>query len=323
MKRVNSVFLAFALVLFSGVLTTLANAQGGCGMTVIEELPVKCCGGLYTQPDFNCGPGGPQGNLCVEGYGQCCSVSYGTANAGPSPECAPPPTCCTGGVTCGYRQFCLSSCTCGYASPVIVDTTGNGFRLTTAADGVIFDITGDGTPIKMAWTAADSGNAFLALDRNHNGKLTPGKSRSGTSQPNRNPTSLTATWPWWSSTDRRMGATEMGLSTAGTQYIRSSCSGSTRTMTESLNPTSYIPCQSWGYSPLACTSPTIITMIPTATGSTIRRRLIPIRSTEDPKTDAGHTTSSLRRRREARGSAATVARYWRIGWTLDMTIRSA
>jgi hypothetical protein len=47
MKRVNSVFPACALVLFSGALTTLANAQGGCGMTVIEELPVKCCGGLY------------------------------------------------------------------------------------------------------------------------------------------------------------------------------------------------------------------------------------------------------------------------------------
>jgi hypothetical protein len=88
-------------------------------------------------------------------------------------------------VTCGYRQFCLSGCDCGYASPIIVDTTGKGFHLTAAADGVTFDISGDGHPIKMAWTAADSGNAFLALDRNHNGKIDSGKELFGnfTAQP--------------------------------------------------------------------------------------------------------------------------------------------
>jgi hypothetical protein len=74
---------------------------------------------------------------------------------------------------------------CGEGSPIIVDTTGRGFYLTSAEDGVVFDISGHGHPVQMAWTAASSGNAFLALDRNHNGKIDNGKELFGnfTEQP--------------------------------------------------------------------------------------------------------------------------------------------
>lgn len=69
------------------------------------------------------------------------------------------------------------------ASPIIVDTDGNGFHLTSADDGVYFDIAGDGRPIKMAWTAAGSTNAFLALPKD--GQITNGKELFGdfTEQP--------------------------------------------------------------------------------------------------------------------------------------------
>jgi hypothetical protein len=40
-----------------------------------------------------------------------------------------------------------------------------------AENGVIFDFLGDGHPVQMAWTAGNSRNAFLALDRNHNGRI--------------------------------------------------------------------------------------------------------------------------------------------------------
>jgi hypothetical protein len=48
-------------------------------------------------------------------------------------------------------------------SPIIIDVSGKGFFLTSAANGVSFDISGTGTPIQMGWTASGADNAFLAL----------------------------------------------------------------------------------------------------------------------------------------------------------------
>lgn len=95
-------------------------------------------------------------------------------------------TAAAGQDCCGVGCHC---CTCAggppCASPIIVDTTGQGFQLTTAEDGVIFDISGTGHPVRMAWTAPKAGNAFLALDRDHNGKIDSGKELFGnfTAQP--------------------------------------------------------------------------------------------------------------------------------------------
>jgi hypothetical protein len=57
--------------------------------------------------------------------------------------------------------------------------------LTSAENGVMFDFWGNGHPIQIAWTSATSGNAFLALDRNHNGKIDNAKELFGniTQQP--------------------------------------------------------------------------------------------------------------------------------------------
>jgi hypothetical protein len=71
--------------------------------------------------------------------------------------------CMCGGPTC---------CIC--STPIILDVSGHGFHLTSLADGVVFDISGTGHPVQIAWTAADSGNAFLALPASdgivHDGK---------------------------------------------------------------------------------------------------------------------------------------------------------
>ncbi len=71
-------------------------------------------------------------------------------------------------------------------SPIIIDTEGEGFQLTSYDDGVMFDIRGDGHPIKLSWTARGSHNAFLALDRDGSGSITSGKELFGnfTKQPN-------------------------------------------------------------------------------------------------------------------------------------------
>ena len=51
----------------------------------------------------------------------------------------------------------------GCESPIVIDTDGSGFHLTSAADGVMFDFYGTGTPIQIAWTKAGSTNGWLAL----------------------------------------------------------------------------------------------------------------------------------------------------------------
>ena len=85
----------------------------------------------------------------------------------------------TGSVYCptGYTW---NGCECVWTgSPIIVDTAHEGFHLTSAKAGVVFDIRGDGHPVHIAWTARASRNAFLALDRNHNGKIDNGKELFG------------------------------------------------------------------------------------------------------------------------------------------------
>jgi hypothetical protein len=54
-------------------------------------------------------------------------------------------------------------CWCDYASPVIIDVTGDGFDLTNLANGVDFEFILDGVPEHVAWTARNSDDAFLVL----------------------------------------------------------------------------------------------------------------------------------------------------------------
>ena len=58
------------------------------------------------------------------------------------------------------------------AGPVLV-------MLTSAAEGVLFDLAGDGVPRLISWTEADSDLAFLALDRDGDGMITSGKELFG------------------------------------------------------------------------------------------------------------------------------------------------
>ena len=53
------------------------------------------------------------------------------------------------------------------------------FPLTSAANGVKFDLDSDGVPERTAWTGPESKWAFLAIDRNKNGRIDNGSELFG------------------------------------------------------------------------------------------------------------------------------------------------
>ena len=92
---------------------------------------------------------------------QCSNSCWTTCSGGTCPE--QPPLCDT--------------------SPILIDMEDDGFDLGGRDQPVRFDINADGTLDLISWTAAESNDAFLAMDRNGNGKIDDGSELFGTATP--------------------------------------------------------------------------------------------------------------------------------------------
>jgi|SRR5580658_3912890 hypothetical protein len=140
MKKNQWRFVVVSLILFAALFALRSEMARGFSIPVLHGADARMglpCGFASIMLFFQCG-----GDFCD---GAPCP-----------PGCTPKDNWCSGN------------------SPIILDVDGKGFSLTSAAGGVVFDISGTGHPIQMAWTASGADNAFLVLPGSdglvHNGK---------------------------------------------------------------------------------------------------------------------------------------------------------
>lgn len=138
-----------------GFIDTAQGSSYTCGGFV--------CTGCYTAcNNFASGACPDSGNSGTSTCSNWCgSVCMDTASCGCPGEA---PTCEEN--SGGYFPNCENSCT-----PIVLDAFGEGFHFTNINGGVRFRVTPDGPQLQMSWTNPEWHNAWLALDRNGNGKI--------------------------------------------------------------------------------------------------------------------------------------------------------
>jgi hypothetical protein len=131
----------------------------------------------------------PCDGAAANGYGQY-----------PTPSPTPPPCSMEAMDNCinSFGLWSQENCHCTYwpfLDPILVDVEGDGFDLTDAAHGVRFNVNADSYVELTAWTTAQSDDAWLALDRNGNGRIDDGLELFGDSTaqtPSENPNGFLA-----------------------------------------------------------------------------------------------------------------------------------
>jgi hypothetical protein len=134
-----------------------------CGMTPDDyQSTTEFCfvsNGIWSDQDCTCSPISDACDSCTDEETRYCMFEYGTV--------------------C-QMSLCEPLC---WNSPIIIETNAHAIRLSSPADGVIFDINANGHPARYSWPESGSGGAFLILDRNGNGTIDDGSEMFGSATP--------------------------------------------------------------------------------------------------------------------------------------------
>ena len=137
----------------------------GCGRCCFQAA-ITACQNQGNRFDYQTGECRDPSSLCYEQQYECISIN--------------PPQY--------WDEF---SCRCEYqcgrvpnqGTPIVIDIDGNGYNLTNGINGVDFDLNSNNERERISWTAANSDDSWLALDRNANGTIDNGHELFGNFTP--------------------------------------------------------------------------------------------------------------------------------------------